>query len=156
MNKQEAIEVLKERYITCIGIGLDNHANRVNEAINMAIEALYKPTSNDLIIKGAKGIKDGLYNIQNGELFQHKAKGGTVRAYPIVEALQDDWIPLSDDSVVPDYYEVMCQDRRGNMMFGYASIDKYGIWMCEDDSSIMNDVIAWQPRPEPYKEGDTE
>ena len=40
MTREEAVEVLKERYLTCIGIGLDNHANRVNEAIDMAIEAL--------------------------------------------------------------------------------------------------------------------
>ena len=41
---------------------------------------------NDLIIKDAQGIKDGLYNIQNGKLFKYKAKGGTVRTYPIVSA----------------------------------------------------------------------
>jgi hypothetical protein len=38
----------------------------------------------DLIIKGAKGIQDGLYNIKDGKLFKYKAKGGTVRTYPIV------------------------------------------------------------------------
>ena len=41
--------------------------------------------SNDLIIKGAKGIKDGLYNIKDGKLFQYKAKGGTVRTYQIIK-----------------------------------------------------------------------
>ena len=40
MTREEAVEVLKERYLTCVGIGLDNHANRVNEALDMAIEAL--------------------------------------------------------------------------------------------------------------------
>ena len=40
--------------------------------------------SDDLIIKGAKGIKDGLYNITDGKLFKYKANGGTVRTYPIV------------------------------------------------------------------------
>lgn len=29
-------------------------------------------------------------------MFQYKAKGGTVREYPIVEVLQDDWIPVSE------------------------------------------------------------
>ena len=38
----------------------------------------------DLIIKGAKGIQDGLYNIKDGKLFKYKANGGTVRTYPIV------------------------------------------------------------------------
>ena len=42
MKMEEAVEVLKERYLTCVGIGLDNHANRVNEAIDMAIEALQR------------------------------------------------------------------------------------------------------------------
>ena len=40
--------------------------------------------SDDLIIKGAKGIQDGLYNIKDGKLFMYKANGGTVRTYPIV------------------------------------------------------------------------
>lgn len=40
--------------------------------------------SDDLIIKGAKGIQDGLYNIKDGKLFKYKGKGGTVRTYPIV------------------------------------------------------------------------
>lgn len=45
MTREEAVEVLKERYLTCVGIGLDNHANRVNEAIDTAIEALWnEPT----------------------------------------------------------------------------------------------------------------
>lgn len=44
--------------------------------------------SDDLIIKGAKGIKDGLYNIKDGELFQYKAKGGTVRVYSIVPSAE--------------------------------------------------------------------
>ena len=38
----------------------------------------------DLIIKGAKGIQDGLYNIKDGKLFKYKANGGTVRTYPIL------------------------------------------------------------------------
>ena len=40
----------------------------------------------DLIVKGAGEIKDGLYNIKDGKLFQYKANGGTVRTYPIVSA----------------------------------------------------------------------
>lgn len=46
--------------------------------------------SNDLIIKGAKGIKDGLYNIKDGKLFQYKAKGGTVRTYQIIKGGDDE------------------------------------------------------------------
>lgn len=70
-----------------------------------------------------------------------------------IEALQDDWTPFSDDNVVPNY-EVMCQDRHENMMLGYVWIDNYGIWMCEDDNTIMDDVVAWRPLPKPYKESE--
>lgn len=48
MTREEAVEVLKERYLTCVGIGLDNHANRVNEALDLAISVLSTP-SGDLI-----------------------------------------------------------------------------------------------------------
>ena len=44
----------------------------------------------DLIIKGAKGIQDGLYNIKDGKLFKYKANGGTVRTYPIVPSADAD------------------------------------------------------------------
>ena len=56
----------------------------------------YEPTSDDLIIKNGKGIQDGLYNIKDGKLFKYKAKGGTVRTYPIVP---------SADAVSREFYE---------------------------------------------------
>lgn len=46
--------------------------------------------TDDLIIKGAKGIQDGLYNIKDGKLFQYKAKGGTVRTYQIIKGGDDE------------------------------------------------------------------
>lgn len=70
-----------------------------------------------------------------------------------IEALQDNWIPFSDDSAAPNY-EVMCQDKHENMMLGYIWVDNYGIWICEDDNTIMEDVVAWRPLPAPYKESD--
>lgn len=53
----------------------------------------------DLIIKGAKGIQDGLYNIKDGKLFKYKANGGTVRTYPIVpsaDAVHGEWIDIDN------------------------------------------------------------
>lgn len=47
-----------------------------------------KADSDDLIIKGAKGIQDGLYNIKDGKLYKYKAKGGTVRTYEIVPSAE--------------------------------------------------------------------
>ena len=55
--------------------------------------------SDDLIIKGATGIQDGLYNIKDGKLFKYKANGGTVRTYPIVPSAdrpQGEWIWRTD------------------------------------------------------------
>lgn len=111
MTNEEAMKYLIKPVATSTEIGEEKQ--KEFEAYNMAKEALQfqdiminnpksaKPTpevcknckdndrpheltSDDLIIKGAKGIQDGLYNIQNGELFQYKAKGGTVRTYPIM------------------------------------------------------------------------
>ena len=64
----------------------DKRLLEYNKGVNTALKALpsAEAESDDLIIKGAKGIKDGLYNITDGKLFQYKAKGGTVRTYPIV------------------------------------------------------------------------
>lgn len=82
INRADAIcEVL-------VNDGIDNIVDRINAL----------PSANadgeDLIIKGAKGIQDGLYNITGGKLFKYKAKGGTVRTYPIApsaDAEQGEW-----------------------------------------------------------------
>lgn len=79
MTREEAIERLNIHKSTNVFV------DSIAEAIDMAIEALNNITDGeDLIIKGAKGIQDGLYNIKDGKLFKYKAKGGTVRTYPIV------------------------------------------------------------------------
>lgn len=52
--------------------------------------------SEDLIIKGAGGIKDGLYVIKDGEMFKYKSKGGTARTYPIVDRPQGRWTKATE------------------------------------------------------------
>lgn len=73
--------------------------------------------SDDLIIKGAKGIKDGLYNITDGKLYKYKAKGGTVRTYPIVPSAdrpQGEWVDrevfneTDDDHIVEEWQSARC------------------------------------------------
>lgn len=54
----------------------------------------------DLIVKGAGEIKDGLYNIKDGKLFQYKANGGTVRTYQIVSADR----PTDEEDQLKFYY----------------------------------------------------
>lgn len=87
MTREEAIKILNAiKMLMCRPDGTP--ISDGCEALDIAIEALSEPQSDDLIIKGAKGIKDGLYNIKDGELFQYKAKGGTVRTYKILSAEQ--------------------------------------------------------------------
>ncbi|MBQ1574503.1 MAG: hypothetical protein IIZ78_25560, partial [Clostridiales bacterium] len=75
----------------------------------------------DLIIKGAKGIQDGLYNIKDGKLFKYKGKGGTVRTYPIVPSADavdcTDFVNWLTDAVMDEedwelnavaYGEIIC------------------------------------------------
>ena len=66
----------------------------------------------DLIIKGAKGIQDGVYNIKDGEIFKYKAKGGTVRSYPIVPSADR---PTEDYSDPPDIPRAYYEKIVGNM-----------------------------------------
>lgn len=69
----------------------------------------------DLIVKGAGEIKDGLYNIKDGKLFQYKANGGTVRTYPIVSAdrptgewLEKEVFDNQDSEVIDCYQSARC------------------------------------------------
>ena len=63
------------------------------------------------------------------------------------------WIPTSKTETIPDH-EVLCCDKYTNQMVGYLTND-HGEWICESDSEVMYDTIAWMPLPEPYK-GDEE
>lgn len=67
--------------------------------------------SDDIIIKGAKGIQDGLYHIKDGKLFKYKANGGTVRNYPIVPSAE----PTEDYSDLPDIPRAYYERIVGNM-----------------------------------------
>lgn len=53
----------------------------------------------DLIIKGAGGIKDGLYVIKDGEMFKHKPTeqlAYTARIYPIIERPSGEWVKATE------------------------------------------------------------
>ena len=106
MTREEAITTLKEMHESFDEIHENTNGDIGYEqmtALDMAIEALSTDADGeDLIIKGAKGIKDGLYNIQDGKLFKYKANGGTVRTYPIVpsaDAVQGEWIEKGGEIV---------------------------------------------------------
>ena len=92
MTREDAIAILKD-----ISWQMGSVKRWENiEAIDMAIEALSADAHNDdLIIKGAKGIQDGLYNIKDGKLSKYYAKGGIVQGYEIVPSADDvqgEWV----------------------------------------------------------------
>ena len=60
------------------------------------------------------------------------------------------WIPCSKTVDIPDH-EIMACDRYGNLMFGFLAYDD-DQWLCESDSEMMYDPIAWSEKPEPYRE----
>lgn len=58
------------------------------------------------------------------------------------------WIPVSRDNI-PEY-EVWCCDKYGNVFMGFLSKTSDG-YSCDTNECLMDDIIAWQPLPEPYK-----
>ena len=76
---------------------------------------------NDLIIKGAKGIPDGLYVKKDGELFKYKPNHGTVytvRSYHIMGRPIGKWVEV--DSFESEKHSVT--DMRCSLCGKYASI----------------------------------
>lgn len=89
ISRADAIEAVKKRLYETAMNNMEHgdiYADIAENRIDIWLSALPSADADgeDLIIKGAKGIQDGLYNIKDGKLFKYKAKGGTVRTYPIV------------------------------------------------------------------------
>ena len=69
-----------------------------------------------------------------------------------VSALEEcEWISCRCFRNIPDY-EVMACDKYSNVIIGYLHyMDEQ--WMCESDSEVMYNAVAWRNLPETY-EGD--
>ena len=67
-----------------------------------------------------------------------------------ISALKEcEWIPCSGTIDIPDY-KVMACDKYGNIIIGFLYyMDEQ--WMCESDSEVMYDAIAWRNTPKTYK-----
>lgn len=63
--------------------------------------------------------------------------------------LQQRWIPCDDTVEIPDH-EVLACDKYGEEILGYLGYAD-DQWICESDSEVMYDPIAWMEKPEPYK-----
>ena len=97
MNEQHTVDHDRDWIIGCIEHDGFIHTDRFDKANQIIHDALSADADGeDLIIKGAKGIQDGLYNIKDGELFKYKGKGGTVRTYPIVPSADAEQTDCTD------------------------------------------------------------
>lgn len=73
-----------------------------------------------------------------------------IRKMPAISN-NNDWIPCSER--LPEKYgEYLCCDKYGEYIIGYptarVSSDDYYV---ETEHEIMNNCIAWQPLPKPYR-----
>ena len=59
------------------------------------------------------------------------------------------WIPCDETVEIPDH-EVLACDKYGEEILGYLGYAD-DQWICESDSEVMYDPIAWMEKPEPYK-----
>ena len=81
----------------------------------------------------------------------------SMKIYKIIEWLGDlpsaqpkqRWIPCDETVEIPDH-EVLACDRYGEEILGYLGYAD-DQWICESDSEVMYDTIAWMEKPEPYK-----
>ena len=67
--------------------------------------------------------------------------------------MNDGWISV-EDGLPEDGKSVLCCSDDERMMIGVLHKEYYvdfGIAVAENYNQIMNDVIAWQPLPEPYR-----
>lgn len=79
----------------------------------------------DLIIKGAKGIKDGLYVIKDGELFKYKPNRNTVytvRSYHITDRPKGEWIHTPNE-IDRDFVWWTCSEC-GHKIFSETEKDR--------------------------------
>lgn len=65
--------------------------------------------------------------------------------------LQQQWIPCDETVEIPDH-EVLACDKYGEEILGYL-VYADDQWICESDSEVMYDTIAWMEKPEPYQKG---
>lgn len=81
---------------------------------------------------------------------QHKALRDALSKVPSAQQ----WIPCSERMPKTDENVLVCTDD-GSITDGYLCTDGYGWFIsCGEDYATNNQIVAWMPLPEPYKEGD--
>lgn len=156
MNRQEAIEILTGRYLIPVEDGADEHAERVNNALDMAIDALNHQT----VFEQIKWERDMALQ--------------TLEEHGIGLGQKSDWIPVSErlpeedkDVLVTVHFMGLKQTHptgwnehiKPSYYVDIASLVNEEWSSMSDEYKIAKSrhkIIAWMPLPEPYKGGDTE
>ena len=135
MNKQEAIKLLICEKVCVEDVDGNIGGERVRQAYDMAIEALQFQDIMANNPKTAKPIPEVCKNCKENK--------------------QDDWIPVSERGL-PTKDEV----DKDNRFLVTQSNSSVGVYVFNYDGTSeeywKRNVVAWQPLPEPYKDGDTE
>ena len=74
--------------------------------------------------------------------------------HEVAEEYKCGWIACSE--MLPEEYTVLCCDKYGEMIVGHPYFDEVSDtnYSAESDGEMMYNCVAWQPLPEPYKEGE--
>lgn len=69
----------------------------------------------------------------------------------VYDTTHPNWI-LCSKTVDTPKDDVLCCCKDGEIVIGVLSVLSDGCWLCESDSGVIFDAVAWMPLPEPYKE----
>ena len=116
----------------------------------MKSDLINRQAAIDAIEKHLNGVFDGTH-YDEGIAYGYEAAHRHIQ--DLINALQpaQQWIPVSER--LPEH-EVLCCDKRGEMMIGYPFYDGDSDtgFSAESENEFMYSCVAWMPLPEPYRE----
>lgn len=118
-----------------------------------------KPNDLDLISRQAA--VEAVQDVDTRETVSVREAVKAIKALPSAEPKHGEWIPCSerlpeDDALVLVSY-VDPRENAGDIWIGWHEMEN--VWYIDGEERSQergNEVLAWMPLPEPYKESDTE
>lgn len=153
MTNKEAISRIKEHMI--IHKMNEPHAILITEALNMAIKALGQEPCEDCIRRSDIGLTDFEIVMCNGNYKEAlKMLLTKIEKAPSVIP-KSAWIPVTERLPEKEGTYLTTIDEY-IMTSSYFPNCKHGSKWCPDDVIASDNILAWMPLPEPYKEPYTE
>ena len=101
-------------------------------------------------LKIMAGLGDDVYRYGHGKSLEAYQQGKLLVIEIISKHMTDGWIPVNKDHIPEG--EILACDIYENELIGYLSYDTDSeSFICEDDGCIMEQVIAWMKKPDPYR-----